>query len=466
MSDSVVRRLAGYAARIGFSDLSAEVVHEVKRRIADSVGCALAAFHAEPVQASRHYAERLWVDARSWQATLWGTGMRTVPELAGFVNGIMIRYLDYNDTYLSLEPLHPSDVIGALVAVGEAHGCSPRDLITAIAVAYEVGVTLCDAASLRKYRWDHVNYIGIATACGLGNLLKLSPEQIAHAISIAIVPHAAMRQTRAGELSMWKGAAASNSARNAVFATYLAMHGFTGPYAPFEGEMGFFQQLLGGERFREEVLKGLSEGEAPRRILDTYIKFWPVEYHAQSAVDAALQLYREELKGDSSQIDHITIETFKAAYEIIAKDPEKWSPQTRETADHSLPYIVVVALEDGEVTEASFTKERIFRESTRAMLKDRVTLREDPELTAGYPDGIPNRITVQTKDGKTYVREVRYPRGHAKNPMTDEEVYRKFMRNLRRVNHQRIDELWQLIMELDRQEPDLFWERWRSLMRV
>ncbi len=425
MSDRYSQLLAGYAHAVEWAALPPETVHEVKRRVLDSIGVAIAAFAEDAPKAVRKYAYAFPVPDG---ATLWGTPVRSTPEVAAFVNGVMVRYLDFNDTYLSREPLHPSDMIPALMALAEWRRCPPQEFIVAVAVAYEVGVALCDAASLRAHGWDHVNYIAVGTACGAARLLGLTPAQTEHAIAIATIPHAAMRQTRAGELSMWKGAAAANAARNAVFAALLAEAGMTSPFQPFTGEMGFFRQLLDGEVFDEAALRGLAEGRPPRRILDTYIKYWPVEYHAQSAVDAALQLRRE--LGDPARVAAVHIDTFRAAYEIIAKDPEKWEPRTRETADHSLPYIVAVALLDGRVTRESFSPERIWDPRVRDLLKHRVTLREDPDLTKQYPDGIPNRITVKTSDGRTLVREVRYPRGHARNPMTDEEVIAKFRANV------------------------------------
>jgi 2-methylcitrate dehydratase len=260
-------------------------------------------------------------------------------------------------------------------------------------------------------------------------MLGLDAERIEHAMSIAAVPHAAMRQTRAGELSMWKGAAAANAGRNALFATLVAESGMTGPYHPFDGEMGFSVQLLGGSGFDDAAFAGMKAGDPPRRILDTYIKRWPVEYHAQSAVDAALQLH-DELGWDAATIAHTHIDTFGASYQIIAKDAQKWDPKTRETADHSLQYIVVAALEDGEVTQGTFDLERIRRPDTLHRLQHEVSLDEDPELSAGYPEGIPNRIVVTTRDGAQHDRLVRYPRGHAKNPMTDDEVTQKYLDNV------------------------------------
>lgn len=421
MRDRYQELFAAYAT--AHYELPGETIHEVERRILDSLGVGIAAFDGDTPRVARALA----LDAPLPDgATILGTNRRTLAALAAFANGAAVRYLDFNDTYLSLEPLHPSDVIPPLLALAETRHSSGRALITAIAIAYEIGVDLCDAASLRAHKWDHVNYIAIMVAAGAAHLLGLTLEQTEHALAIATVPHASMRQTRAGELSMWKGAAAANSSRNAVFAALLAEKGMTGPFQPFEGEMGFCE-LLTHAPFDLGKLGSIVNRQPPRRILDTYIKKYPVEYHAQSAVDAALEIHRE-IQG--AQIKAVHIDTFKASYEIIAKDPEKWQPRTRETADHSIQYITIVALEDGEITQKSFDLARIRSPRTQEFLARHMTLAEKPELTAGYPDGIPNTITVTTSDGRTLSRTVRYPRGHARNPMTDVEVTAKFKANV------------------------------------
>jgi 2-methylcitrate dehydratase len=428
MSDRYSRLFARYSAGVDGGALPHATVHEIRRRILDSIGVAAAAFGEDSPAAARRYATGNTEGATAG-ATLWGTRDRAGLEVAGFANGVAVRCLDFNDTYLSLEPLHPSDVIPPLMALAEARAIAPPELFAGIAVAYELGVNLCDAASLRAHGWDHVNYIAIGVAAGGGRMLGLDAGRIEHAISIATVPHAAMRQTRAGELSMWKGAAAANASRNALTAALLAEAGMTGPFHPFDGEMGFVAQLLGGEAFDDAPFAGMEASTPPSRILDTYVKFWPVEYHAQSAVDAALQLHAE-LGGTLEGVGHIHIDTFGAAYQIIGKDAQKWDPKTRETADHSLQYIVVAALEDGEVTQGTFDLERIRRPETLHRLQHEVSLDEDPELSAGYPDGIPNRIVVTRADGTQLVREVRYPRGHAKNPMSDDELTSKYRANV------------------------------------
>lgn len=424
MADRMSSMLARYAHDAAPGGLSSATAHEVRRRILDAVGVAIAGLDEAAPTAARRYAA-----ASGGEVAVWGTDLRSSVEAAGFANGVAVRCLDFNDTYLSLEPLHPSDTIAALLALAEARGLGARALLEAIAVAYEVGVALCDAASLRAHGWDHVNVIGIATACGAGRLLGLPAQALEHAVALAAVPHAAMRETRAGELSMWKGAAAAHAARTAVLATLLAEAGMSGPPRPFEGEMGFVRQLLGGEGFDETALAPLEALDPPRRILDTYVKKWPVEYHAQSAVDAALAL-GPELGDDPSRIASVRIDTFAAAFEIIAKDPEKWDPRTRETADHSIQYIVCAALQDGDVTRRTFDLERIRRPDTLELLRGGTTVEEDPVLTEGYPEGIPNRVTVTTTDGRTLVREVAYPRGHARDPMSDDELARKYRANV------------------------------------
>ena len=423
--------------------LPADTMHEVKRRIIDTFGVMYAASQDDSPTVARAYAEMFAVPNG---ARIFGSALRAAPDVAGFANGVHARYLDYNDTYLSLEPLHPSDVIPPLLALAETRHLSGRTLITAIAIAYEIGVSLCDAASLRAHKWDHVNYIAIMVAAGASYLLGLNREQAGHALSIATVPHASMRQTRAGELSMWKGAAAANSSRNAIVAVLLAEKGMTGPFQPFEGEMGFCE-LLTHTPFNLSKLDSLVKQAPPHRILDTYIKKYPVEYHAQSAVDAALDLY-QQMHG--AQMQSVHIDTFKASYEIIAKDPEKWQPKTRETADHSIQYITVVALEDGVLHQKSFDLARIRSPRTQEFLAKHTTLAEKPELTAGYPDGIPNTITVTLSDGRTLSKTVRYPDGHAHNPMTDENVVNKFNANVAgRISSEQANALCDAVWSLD-----------------
>lgn len=415
----LAERLADYAARLSFEGLPAEVVHEVKRRVIDSIGCALGAFPAGPCEAARAVADEL---GRKPTSTIVGAGVKTSADLATMANGVAVRYLDYNDTYLSLEPAHPSDNIPAVLAVAEGEGRGGRDLISAVALAYEVQCRLADAASIRTRGWDHVTYGAFSSALAAAKLMGLSRERLAQAVNLAGVASPALRQTRAGELSMWKGAAFANSARNGVFAALLAKYGMTGPAPIFEGEMGFFQQVSGP--FDLPALGG-EGGASGFKILESFLKRFPAEYHSQAGIEAALELRR--LGVEAQQVERIDIRTFRVAVEIIAKDPEKWRPKTRETADHSLPYCVAATLLDGTISPAQFAEARINDPILQAFL-GRIGVVEDPALTAKYPDGIPTVLDVTLKSGARHSVRVDYPRGHHGNPMTDQEVEEKFRR--------------------------------------
>src|SRR6266851_3081890 len=241
MVEPLANRLAEYACSLRFEDLPGPVVHEAKRRFIDSFATAVGAMDADAFAIAKRCA--LLVGS-TFGASLFGGG-RSSPEWATFVNGLLIRYLDYNDTYLSLEPAHPSDNLAPVLAVGDMVGAGGRDLIAAAVLAYEIQCRLCDAASLRKHGWDHVTYGAISSAAAACKLLGLDAARTTHAIGMAGVANTALRQTRSGELSMWKGCASANAARNGVFAALLAAEGMTGPAPIFEGEVGFMKLLTG-----------------------------------------------------------------------------------------------------------------------------------------------------------------------------------------------------------------------------
>src|SRR5262245_42863065 len=291
MKTTLARQLANYSSSFRFEDLSKEVVHEVKRRVIDSLGCALGAWNEEPCVIARKVASDF---SAKHGATIIGTKHKAPPDWTAFANGCCIRYFDYNDTYLSKEPAHPSDNISAALAAAESVGASGQELIAAIALAYEVQCRFCDAASIRARGWDHVTYGAFSTALAAAKLMKLNPDKTRHAVNIAGVACAAMRQARVGELSHWKGVAFANAARHGVYSALLARAGMTGPAPIFEGQMGFEKELgvsLGnvGDLFAKKAEAISGEGPASM-ILKTSIKFWPAEYHSQSAIEAALFL--------------------------------------------------------------------------------------------------------------------------------------------------------------------------------
>jgi 2-methylcitrate dehydratase len=441
MALTLAERFARYATELRFEDLPAEVVHEAKRRFIDSFATAVGAMDAEAYSVAKRCALRVQGDR---SATLFGGGTSSV-EWATFVNGLLIRYLDYNDTYLALEPAHPSDNLAPVLAVGESIGASGKQIITAAVLGYEIQCRLCDAASLRKQGVDHVTYGAISSALAAGKLLEMNATQLRHAVGIAGVCNVALRQTRSGELSMWKGCAFANAARNGVFAALVAAEGLTGPTPIFEGDVGFMN-LVTRQPFVVAPMGG-EEGGATFMMPKTYIKFWPAEYHSQSSIDAALQL--RAAVGDIKRVKSIVIHTFEAAYNIIGKYPEQWKPQTRETADHSMAYCTAVALMDGKVTDRQFEHDR-FTDPAVLDLVGKVKIVLDSALTARYPRGIPNRVVVTLDDGRVLEKEVEFPRGHAGNPMTDAEVETKFRSLVEpRYGRERVEKILKTCWELD-----------------
>src|ERR1043166_4070713 len=421
---TLAHQLAAFACSLNFEDLSENVVHEVKRRLIDSLGCALGAWNEEPCTIARNVVSDF--SAKNG-ATVFGTSHKAPPDWAAFANGCCIRYFDYNDTYLSKEPAHPSDNFSAGLALGEGVGATGKEMITATAIAYEVQCRLCDAASIRARGWDHPTYGAFSTALACARLMKLDPERTRHAINIAGVHCAAFRQARVGELSHWKGVAFANASRLGVYAALLARAGMTGPAPIFEGQMGFEKELgvsLGNVAEVFDKRKEAMPGKGPASmILKTSIKYWPAEYHSQSAIEAALFL-RKEI-GDSAKIQSVRIESHDASVDIIGSEPEKWKPETRETADHSLPYITSIALIDGEVTDKQFQPER-FTDPKIWRFLENVTVQRNHELSSLYAKAVANIVHVTLPDGRVLTKRVDYPLGNALNPLSDKQLEGKF----------------------------------------
>lgn len=417
---NIAEILSEFTLSLRYEDIPEKTVHELKRRIIDSLGCAMGAYRSEPARIVRKMGQNI-LSRRG--ATIFGTGQKTTPDYAAFANGLLIRYLDYNDTYLSLEPAHPSDNLSATLAVAEAQKASGKSLLTSLLIAYEIQCRLCDKASLRSRGWDHVVYGLFSSSMAAGKLLGLSREQLIHALGIAGVAHIALRQTRVGELSMWKGAAFANAARNGVFSALLAGQGMTGPAPIFEGEKGILKQVSGPINLTPSEFGGK---EKPFRIMDTYIKYYPAEYHSQSAINVALELRSEvTAAGGIEAIQSVIVKTPLASYQIIGSEKEKWAPKSRETADHSLPYIVGIALIDGKVGMEQFEETRFTDKKVLQFLK-KIEIVRDEVMDGEYPAAIPNEVAVRMNSGKTFCRKILYPKGHPGNPLTNDEVEAKF----------------------------------------
>lgn len=415
---SLARALARYSCAFDAQALPGPVTACVRQRFLDSLACILGAYDARPVEAAVALARSVSVPA----STVLGTRLQTTPDLAAFANGIMVRYLDYNDGYMGKEPGHPSDNIFACLALAEAENRPGHDLVAAIVLAYEIQMRLQDAASLNKRGWDQANYVSVAMAATASYLMRLDEAQTEQAINLALNGHIAMRQVRSGTLSDWKGCSAANAARNAVFAAQLARHGMTGPAPIFEGKMGVFAQVTGPFELDVEAFGNARNGDFA--ILRSLTKTFPTNGELHTAVWAGIEL--GSAITDMDAIETIHIETSEFICRVLA-DADKWRPETRETADHSLPYNVARALMDGDITLQTYTQEAISSPRAQALM-DKTTVSEDPELTALFPKHLANRATVTLRSGERLTREIVTGPGSLETPMTDADFERKFRR--------------------------------------
>jgi 2-methylcitrate dehydratase len=410
--DSMIEQLAEYASALRYGELPADAVHECKRRLVDTLGCATGAFNARPTVIARAIARRAVGDP---PARILGSQEASTPELAAFANGVAMRYLDFNDATFGKSAGHPSDIFGAVLAAADSTHADGRTVITASTLAYEVFCNLAENV-MRDQGWDHTVFGVVASAVGAAKVLGLSREQMGNAISLAVVPNLALEQTRTGELAMWKGCAAANASRNGVFAAQLASEGLTGPEQAIEGKYGLLRML---GKFQWQPFGGRG-GEY--RVTQTHIKYFPAVIHAQTPVTVALELHGRMPPGE---IEAIAIETYWIAERYADRRNALWRPATRETADHSIPYCVIAALIDGGITEASFDEARI-RDRLIGRLLERTTMRENPVFTRAHPDEWSCRIELTGRGGKRESAQARYFKGHAKRPLSDGEIEQKF----------------------------------------
>ena len=411
--DATTEYLSDYACKLAYDDLSAEAIHQVKRTLIDTLGCGVGAFDGEPAAIARRMASRVNGNP---QARILGTAQRTSPDLAAFANTALVRYLDCNDTYAARGTGHPSDMIPGVLAVADGHRANGRAVITAITAAYEVFCRLADEVALKG--WDQGMIAAIGAACGAGKILGLDQAAMGNAISIAITTGVPLGVTRIGELSMWKGCATAAAIRTAVFATGLAAEGMTGPGNPFEGRDGLWQHL-GIEAPKWKRFGGAGE---PFRITGTSFKAYPAVVHTQGPIGLVLELRQ---KVAAAQIESVHVATYGEAVRRTTAEAEKWDPETRETADHSIPYLVAAALQDGGVTPATFAPSHIQDPALRPLIK-KLTVVEEPEFTLRYPAESCTRVEVTTTDKRRLTAETSHPKGHYRNPLTDAEVEAKF----------------------------------------
>ena len=438
----LAERLAAYAHDLTYEELDDATIVRVKTLLIDTIGCGVGAWDEKPVRACREIALSV-----AGPATVIGTDRRTTTELAAFANAAAFRYLDFNDTYVGRFSVHPSDNIAACLAVAEAERASACELITAIVIAYEVNCRLVDALDISTRGWDPPVFGLPAVALAAGRLMKLSQDQLAHAVGIAINDHIPMAQTRVGALSDWKGLAAAEAGRNAVFAARLAQAGLTGPAPVFEGSSGFFAQVSGPAHVDVE---SFGRRGVQFRLHKCNLKPYPAVIYTQTAIVAGIEVAKEA--GSLDRISSIDIATTRRGYQRTGSEPEKWSPKTRETADHSLPYITARAMLDGDITNGSFAPQK-FRDPAVLALMQKIKVAEDPVLTARTGGAVPTRVTAILTDGRRISREVDYAPGFAERPLSTAEVERKFRGNVgTRWSEKRTDGVLKALWALEQTE--------------
>jgi 2-methylcitrate dehydratase len=434
-ADTTVRAISQYALGVSFADLPAEAVHACRRRIADTLACGIAAYDAEPSRIARALALRADVGAG---ARVLGTGRHALPELAAFANAAMARYLDGNDCFPGGGG-HPSGVIAPVLAAAQVAGADGQAAIAAIVAGYEVHRALHASLRVMTRGLDHALYPAVAAAAAAAKVLRLDLGQTINAIALATVANLPLAVTRRGRLSMWKGVAEANGVRNGLFAALLAQGGMTGPEQPFEGALGL-RDLVG-------PIDATRLGRAPLAILTADMKFFVTEYHSQGPLAAALSLAGDL---DLDTIAAIRIHTYEFAHREIGSGAEKWRPTTRETADHSLPYVVAATLVDRGFTDAVFAPARLSDPRILA-LADRITVGEDPAFTRAFPAKFPCRVEIDLRDGTTRSAARDVPHGHHDDPLTDAEVEAKFGALAgRRLGPARVAHAWDAIRTIER----------------
>jgi 2-methylcitrate dehydratase len=418
------RKLVDFALATDFADLPPRAVEAAKLRVVDSIGVAMAAFLAPPARIARRIAQPT-VGPRA--ARIWGTQTRTTVDMAAFANGVMVRYLDLNDAWRTKDAHHPSDYLPGILGVAEAYNTSGREFIAALAVAYEIMCRFTDAVPFNTAGWDQPVTGALATALAAGKLIGLDREQMAHALSLAVIPNLCTYQTRAGELSMWKGCAGPNGARNGVFAAMLAAEGMTGPFEPFEGVFGVWNQSLSGQRHDIRLPDGSPDWSWG--LFQTNIKTWPVRDSCQLPIMTALALREKVRPGD---IAKLRIETYRSAWEGAVKDPELWAPKTRETADHSMIFAIACALIDGHVSPDSFDNAR-FADADILALIGMTDVEVSQEFSAATPAVRNCRITAVTASGEEIVAYRVVTLAEIERGMPRDTLEEKFERCVARV---------------------------------
>lgn len=419
--DGIQQRLTDYAGELRYDALPAAVVHAAKVRVIDTMAALAGGFDGEPCRIARRVAART-PDADG--ATITGTTMKTTLDMAAFVNGTTARYVELNDVYHwpGSAGGHPSDVVMPVLGVAEHARASGRELISAVVLAYEIYLRFSDAVGKRPF--DCANYACLAVAVASAKLLGLSREQIAAATSMAVVPNNVLGQVRTGHLSMWKAVTAGHAGKAGVFAAMLAREGMNAPYLPFEGKSGWCDHVAG----KHFLLDELGGKGTPFKILDTLIKPRSSCATTISSILAAEKV-APALRNRIGDVQRITVEVYETAKVGMATGEHHWNPDCRETADHSIPYVVAAALMDGTVTPRQFDDAHLKSPDLRALLA-KIEVVANDQYTKAYerlPVEHHTRVCVETRGGERLVGESGGDKGDLSQPKTDAQIAEKFL---------------------------------------
>ena len=413
---TLVHELAQFVVGTSFQVLSSAAKQELKIRVLDAVGCAIGALEGEPI---RMLQVQLDDFGGKPHCTLIGGG-KTAPDLAALYNGALVRYLDFNDSYLAKgETCHPNDNVGAVLAASEYAKAKGSDFLLALAVAYQVQCRLSDVAPVRSKGFDHTTQGSYAAAAGVSKALGLDVEKTANAIAISGTALNALRVTRTGKLSHWKGLAYPFTGFGATHAAFLAMRGITGPAEVFEGNKGFMDSIAG--KFEIDWSK-----ENLERVTRTILKKYNAEIHSQSSIEGILNLKKEQ-DFKPEEIEKVEVEVFDVAYNIIGggEEGEKKHIRTKEEADHSLPYILAVALLDGPVMPEQYYPERIMKSDVQNLLQ-KIIVRPRDDYSRRFPNEMPTHLIVHLKGSRVVEKEKRDYEGFFTRPMGWERATQKF----------------------------------------
>jgi 2-methylcitrate dehydratase len=415
---TITAEISRWAAGVKFSDLSPEAVHQSKRFLLDSVGCALGGFRQHDVALALRVLDEV---AAPGPATVIGSGKKMDVVHAAFANALMIRCMDYNDIYWKQDPSHPTDIFPAALACSERAKSDGKELMVGLVLGHEFEMRLCEAAfpGIRERGWHHATFTALVSPIVAGRMLHLPWEQIQHAIGISASARACFGAVTAGKLTMMKNTVSPMGTESGVLAALLAGEGYTGPEHIIDGKEGLVH-VFGPEWKLNLLTEGLGESW---RITQCGMKFFPTEALTHAPISATLDLIKEhDLKPE--QIAKVHIRSLARAADILA-DPSKYDPRSKETADHSLPYCIAAAIVDRQVTPAQFTPEKINDPQVRAQLR-KVEVVAAPEIERVFPALQRVAVTITTTDGKAFSKQLDYPKGDPRNPLSDLEVEEKF----------------------------------------